>query len=160
MKFNNYSHARIFLIINCFLLIITFLYLFFLIVFYNISEILLMIISLTFIVIWLINNLIFTNKIEIDSTSEVLSIIISHPFMKKHIHNSKMLTEFPKQRLVKYKIKRTLFKTNLKISFRRGEMYKPGLHNQSFKFYRLNNAQQLCLESELTKIINQNNEFI
>lgn len=119
-----------------------------------------MIISLTLIIIWLMNNLIFTNKIEIDSTSEVLSIIISHPFMKKHIHNSKMLTEFPKQRLVKYKIKRTLFKTNLKISFRRGEMYKSGFHNQSFKFYRLNNAQQLCLESELTKIINQNNEFI
>ena len=160
MKFNNYSHARTFLIINCFLIIVTFLYLFFLIVFYNISEILLMIISLTLIIIWLINNLIFTNKIEIDSTSEVLSIIISHPFMKKHIHNSKMLTEFPKQRLVKYKIKRTLFKTNLKISFRRGEMYMSSFHNQSFKFYRLNNAQQLCLESELTKIINQNNEFI
>lgn len=160
MKFNNYSHARTFLIINCFLLIVTFLYLFFLIVFYNISEILLMIISLTLIIIWLINNLIFTNKIEIDSTSEVLSIIISHPFMKKHIHHSKMLTEFPKKRLVKYKMKRTLFKTNLKISFRRGEMYKSSFHNQSFKFYRLNNAQQLCLESELTKIINQNNEFI
>lgn len=160
MKFNNYSNARIFLIINCFLLIVAFLGLFFLFVFFNISKIILIAIFLTLIMIGVINNLISTNRIEIDSMSEVLSISISHPFMKKHIHNSKMLMEFPKQRLVKYKIKRMLFKTNLKISFRRGEGCKSSFHIQSFNFYRLNNAQQLFLKTELTKIINQNNEFI
>lgn len=160
MKFNNYSSARTFLIVNCFVLTAAFLGLLFLIFIFNISKIILIVIFLTLIMIGGINNLVSTNRIEIDSTGEVLTIAIFHPFKKKNIHNSKMLTEFPKQRLVKYKIKRTLFETNLKISFKRGEVYNSSFHSQSFKFYTLNNAQQLCLESELTKIINRNNEFI
>ncbi|WP_131368568.1 hypothetical protein [Chryseobacterium soli] len=71
-----------------------------------------------------------------------------------------MLTEFPKERLVEYNIKRTFLTTNLKISFRRAGVIKDSIHKQSFNFYRLNNAQQLCLKNELTKIIDQNNEFI
>gem|GEM_PF-6866423 len=109
---------------------------------------------------WLFKNMVGTHKIEIDSTSEVLSIVISHPLIKKHIHHSKIYTEFPKSRLVRYNMKRNFLTTNLKISFKRRGAINDSVHNQSFSFYRLNKVQQGWLENELTKIIDQNNEFI
>ncbi|MFP3595566.1 hypothetical protein [Chryseobacterium sp. SIMBA_029] len=57
-------------------------------------------------------------------------------------------------------MKRTFLTTNLKISFKRRGAITDSVHNQSFIFYRLNNVQQVWLENELTKIIDQNNEFI
>lgn len=160
MKFNNLFTSKAFLLINSFLLIFVFLCLSFFLVFFSLSRVLLIVIPLISILIILIYNLIITNKIELDSTSEVLTIVISHPFVKKYIHNAKIVTEFPKKRLVKYKIKRNLLRSNLKISFLREDDTKASMHHQSFNFFRLSNAQQLILMNELSQIIGKNHEHL
>lgn len=93
--------------------------------------------------------------VEYDSDGEVINIRTKDIFWSKYFPQKKIVMDFPKKKLVSYKINHNLFKTTLEL-FVTSKRTSHGVTKLKFNITFLNKSETYDLKRSLNKIIKQN----
>lgn len=94
--------------------------------------------------------------IEYSSDGEVLNIKTEDPFWTRYFPQSKVVVDFPKQKLVNFKVKKHLFGKKLEL-FITSKRNQTGIAKLSFNITYLSHSEISDLKRSLSKIIKKNN---
>ncbi len=96
--------------------------------------------------------------IEYDSDGEVINIRTQDVFWSKYFPQQKINMDFPKNKLISYRIHQTLFKKNLEL-FVTSKRTAHGITKLKFNITFLNKSETSDLKRSLNKIIKNNKEL-
>lgn len=96
-------------------------------------------------------------NIEYNSDGEVLTIRTQDPFISEYFPQTKTLTDFPKGKVIGYKIVRKFLFRKLYL-YVRSKRAKKGYVKLSFQITYLNNNELRDLKKSLSRIIERNKE--
>lgn len=97
--------------------------------------------------------------LEYDSDGEVIHIIGKDVFWSKYFPAKKTMTEFPKKKLVSFRVRHFLFKKTLEL-FVTSKRAPNGITKLKFNITYLNHSEISDLKRSLYKIVKKNNEQI
>lgn len=92
---------------------------------------------------------------EYNSDGEVINIKTQDVFWIKYLPNSKIIVDFPKKKLVNYKINKSFFKTILEL-YVTSKRTSNGVTKLKFNITYLNGNEVADLKRSLSKIIKNN----
>ena len=94
---------------------------------------------------------------EYNSDGEVLNIKTQDPFWVRYFPNSKNMVDFPKQKLLRYKVKNMIFKKTLEL-YVTSKRTSNGMAKLKFNLTYLKNSEIADLKRSLSKVVKHNQE--